>query len=213
MLSLGVGSIRTSQGPTGAFAMCFARRSRSRHFQTRVWSFHAHFTPPRARTSTTTSTKHNCSAASPPGAGAPFVDELATLGRLQRPELLRRPDSAFTRPTRRSQVGTVGTGRERRQRRRRRRRRWSRRRRRGGGGAEGGSAASAGCDEGLGPVNGNVENFAGLALENSPEHEVENRNTRSSKRRSAATWQPFCNAGCTDRQSTLRIWEGFLPPT
>jgi len=64
---------------TGSFATQLARRSRARHFHTRVWYFHAGLTPPRARTSTTTNIDNNSSAASPPAAVAFLVDELATL--------------------------------------------------------------------------------------------------------------------------------------
>jgi hypothetical protein len=53
-----------------------------------------------------------------------------------------------------------------------------------------------------------VENFAGLALENSPKHEVENRS--SSKRRSAATWQPFCNTGRTEHAHNRAISQSPL---
>ena len=117
--------------------------------------------------------------------------------RLRRPELLRRPGSAFTRPPGRGKAGAVGSGRQRCQRQRWRRRR-RRRQRRGGGWAGGGSAASAGCDEGPGPGNGYVENFAGF--ENSPKHEIGTGIAQSD-----IALPPGNHFVILDAQSTLRI--------
>jgi hypothetical protein len=81
---------------TGSFATLLARRSRARHFHTRGWYFHARFTPPRARTSTTKNINNNSSAAFPPAALAFLVDALATLAAAP---AMRTPSTAKPQPS------------------------------------------------------------------------------------------------------------------